>query len=239
MGILGDHDVEAVLHYSPLHYLPFIARSRALKSKPALIKAGFGNDHFRSKSKQHDVKRGFEEYVFLTLDKSPRIVKAKLAGGFPHIALLVPALAIEQTGFDLCRYNVAMTRRIRRCDGNGWPESPANGRYYDNRQIPIARTTSDVSAMLEAHLGHTMIEVLVRDGLKLPDDTTVVAFCEHDLTIVRDVLTATGSAWKSLVTEAPGPYPRKSVYVTRVEEFVENVLHDPKWRGNGLEYDKV
>lgn len=239
MGLLLDNGVDVVSHYTPLHYLPFIERSKALRSKPALLAAGFVDSHFRSKSKRHDVGRGFGNYTFLTLDSSPRIVRAKLAGGFPHIAILVPAAAIEDAGFELCRFNVAMTRRLRRGATIGWSESSTNGRYYGQRQVPVARTSADVSAMLGRHLGKTMIEVLVRNQLALPDDTTVVAYHPADHKILVDVLDATNSPWKAALAEAPGPYPRKATHVRAVQEFVDHAIADDAWRGNGLEFDRV
>jgi hypothetical protein len=66
--MFGDCGIIAVNHYAPLHYLPFIGRTRFLKSKPALHAAGFPNHHFRSKSKRSDVERGFRNYAFLTID---------------------------------------------------------------------------------------------------------------------------------------------------------------------------
>lgn len=239
MGLLTDNHVEVVSHYTPLHYLPFVIRTGALMSKPALRRAGFGDAHFRSKSKAHDTKRGFERYAFLTLDASPRIVKAKLAGGFPHIAIIVPASAIESQTFDLCRFNVAMTRRLRRDGKEGWPESDTNGRYYNGKQVPIARRNSDKIAMLGEHLNQTMIEVLVNDHLALPNDTRIVAYHQDDFAIVNRVIRETGSPWHTDLVRAPGPYPRKDAHARSVVEFIDRALHEPDWRGNGLEFDRV
>jgi hypothetical protein len=239
LGILQDQGVEAVSHYAPLHYLPFIGRSRALKSKPALASDGFEQTHFRSKSRDHDIKRGFRDFAFLTLDTSPRIVKAKLAGGFPHIALLIPSAAIENQGFELCRFNVAMTRRLRRDGQPGWPESDTNGRYFGGREIPTARSNADISAMLQQHLQSTMIEVLIRNELPLPQDTRVVAYHPADLELVANVLQTIKSPWAFELAEPPGPYPRKKVHADRIRKFVETSLATPKWRGDGLEFDKV
>ena len=123
MGILQDQGVEWVHHYAPLHYLPFIARARALLSKPSLRKAGFAASHFRTKSRKHDVGRGFGKYAFLTLDPQPQILRAKLAAGFPHVAIAIPAVAVEAATYSLCRFNVAMTRYLRRHGKPGFAES--------------------------------------------------------------------------------------------------------------------
>src|SRR5688572_22783291 len=113
MGVLAKQGVERIHHYTPLHYVPFIATSRAILSKPSLKQAGFDQKHYRSMSHKHDVARGFGEYAHLTLDAEPRILKAKLSAGFPHIAISVPVTAVDPHPFSLCRFNVAMTRKLR------------------------------------------------------------------------------------------------------------------------------
>lgn len=114
MGILRDNGIAAVHHYTPIHYLPFIARSGLLKGKPSLQRDGFARSHLRSMSHKQDIERGFGVYGFLTIDQQPRILSAKLGAGFPHIGILVPSSAIEGQDFALCRYNVAMTRFLKR-----------------------------------------------------------------------------------------------------------------------------
>jgi hypothetical protein len=109
MSVLSANGVASVQHYAPLHYLPFIARSRALLNKPSLDAAGFKSSHLRSMSHGQDVARGFGNYAHMTLDPQPRILKAKLGAGFPHFALSVPVASVEANTFSLCRYNVAMT----------------------------------------------------------------------------------------------------------------------------------
>src|SRR5258708_4635167 len=85
MGILSDQGIADVRHYAPLHYLPFVVRSRSLMCKPSLAAAGFNPTHYRSMSYGQDVARGFGGYSHLTLDHKPRILRAKLAAGFPHV----------------------------------------------------------------------------------------------------------------------------------------------------------
>src|SRR5712671_6512949 len=196
MGVLQDQGVEWVHHYAPLHYLPFIARAGALLCKPSLRKAGFAASHFRAKSSKHDVQRGFGKYAFLTLDPQPRILRAKLAAGFPHIAIAIPAAAVEAGTYSLCRFNVAMTRYLRRDGKPGFAESATNGRYYDDHQIPVARTIADKKAMLSEHLANTMIEVLVHGDMALPDDTRVHCYADLDVRSARQVVTAIQCPWQ-------------------------------------------
>ncbi len=240
MGILTDNGVEAVHHYAPLHYLPFIARSGKLLGKPALAAEGFTKSHLRSMSSQQDIQRGFGEHGFLTLDAHPRILAAKLDAGFPHIGILVPAGAIESQKFALCRYNVAMTRYLRRLGKPGFEESATNGRYYENRQIPIALESNDKVAMLKRYVGSsTMIEVLMYDELPLPSDTKVVVYSSADASIASEVMSSLGVTWSIVQNQPPGAYHRRQDYGKSVTDFVARALADPDWRGNGLEFDRV
>src|ERR1700720_2235867 len=79
-ALLSNHGVRLVYHCAPLHYLPFIARSRAVLSKPSLQKAGFGPSHLRPMSRDLDVERGFGSYAHLTLDDGPESLKSKVEG---------------------------------------------------------------------------------------------------------------------------------------------------------------
>lgn len=239
MGILAKEGVESVHHYAPLHYLIFIARSGAILCKPSLRKDGFDEKHCRSMSHKQDVARGFGDYAHLTLDAEPKILLAKLAAGFPHVAIVVPVEAIESTEFSLCRFNVAMTRRLRRNGKPGFYASDTNGRYYQGHQIPIARTNADKTAMLRKHLSDTMIEVLVHGDLQLPKDTTVVCFSKADAKIAIALLKSVGRPWSVVVSESPGPYPRDDAHVKAVSNFIAQAQANPAWRGNGLEFDRL
>ena len=239
MGVLKRVGVLRVNHYAPLHYLPFIARSRALLSKPSLAANKFGRTHLRSMSSKQDVERGFGRYSFLTLDRSPRILKAKLAAGFPHVAISAVVDDVERTKFSLCRFNVAMTRYLRRNGKPGSPELSTNGRYYDDHLIPIARTDADKAALLGAHLNRTMIEVLIDGDLSLSDETQIICYSTADAEIARHVLRTLKCPWEIHTQSPPGLYGRKPGYVKSISEFVDQALADPKWRGNGLEFDRL
>lgn len=240
MGALSASGVESVQHYTPLHYLPFIARSRAILSKPSLDASGFKSTHLRSMSHGQDVARGFGAYAHMTLDRQPRILNAKLGAGFPHIALSVPVAAIEANPFSLCRFNVAMTRYLKRGKKRGAPESNTNGRYYLGHQIPIARTDEDKVAMLAKHLPlGTMIEVLIHGDLKLPDDTVVLCYSDEDQKIAHTVLTQLQNAWTIELLAPPEEYPRNATHGKSVDDFIAQAMNDPEWRGNGLEFDRL
>ena len=176
----------------------------------------------------------------MTLDPRPRILGGKLNAGFPHIAIEVPSSAVARTEFSLSRFNVAMTRVLRRDGLPGRPESPTNGRYYGDREIPIARTDADKIALLGKHLSKgTMIEVLIHGDLLLPDDTSIICFCEEDLQIAQRVLAELAVPWAATRQQPIGPYKRRADYAAAVEDFIAQSLADPGWRGNGLEFDRV
>jgi len=240
MTVLADRQVDAVYHYAPLHYLIFIARSQSILSKPSLHKAGFTTSHLRSMSHGLDAARGFGSYSHLTIDAQPRILRAKLAAGFPHIAISIPASEIDAVSFSLCRFNVAMTRQLRRDGKDGFPESETNGRYYPSHQIPIARTAADKSKMLKKHLQeNTMIEVLVHGDFNLSDETSILCFAEEDARIARQILVSLDRKWAVKVEKSPGPYPRDGKHVAAVTAFIRQAEDDPNWRGNGLEFDRL
>lgn len=240
MGVLIEASVASVYHYTPLHYLPFIARTRSLLCKPSIVAAGFPERHLRSKSNAQDVARGFGSYTHLTLDAHPNILRAKLGAGFPHVQIVVPAEVVDASDYSLCRYNVAMTRYLRRQGKPGFRESPTNGRYYGVHQIPVARTDADKAAMLRAHLvANTMIEVLIHGDLLLTDETTIVCFSAEDADLVQHVLSETGSLWQINTAVSPSPYARKASYGEAVREYINRALADPTWRGDGLEFDNV
>jgi len=240
MGLLTDHGVQSVYHYAPLHYFVFIARSRKLLSKPALLENGYDEGHFRSMSKKQDIARGFAQYVHLTLDTCPRILQAKLRAGFPHIAFRLPSTSMESLAYSLCRFNVAMTRQLRRGGKPGFPESHGNGRYLPHHQIPVASTDEEKAEMLGTHLARgTMIEVLVEKELTLPDDMAVIVYSEEDERTARQVVIETGAPWHIHRETPPCEYQRSENYSKEVSEFIHRCLLDKSWLGNGLEFDRV
>lgn len=238
MAILTDGGVESLYHYAPLHYLPFIGRSRALLSKSALRAAGYSDEHLRSTSRRADERRGFVEYVHLTVDSRPKILMSKLAGGFPHVELVVPASWVEHGEFHLCRYNIAKTRYIRRDGKGGVLEGPDNGRYYSGKEVPIAKTAEDCETLFRANYGRNMIEVLVPDRLDLPDTLGIAVFTQSDYGVARRVLDELQLPWQ-LLGEGEELYTRCDRYGQLVDGFVGRALENPNWQGDGLEFDRV
>lgn len=237
MNTLVTHGIELVYHVAPLHYLPFIARSNSLKSKATLRQEGFAETHFRSKSKHLDAQRGFGDYVHLSTVGRPPILGAKLSGGFPHICLSVPTTSLNGVDFDLCRYNVAMSRQLRRDGRPGFAEGPANGWYYDNHQIPIARTEGEQGQLIQSRNGE-MLEVLVKPPFPLPNNTRVSVFSGRDRETALNILEQVNAAWIVSLANAP-EYQARPQYLEACEQFIETSLEDENWRGNGLEFDRV
>ena len=236
-GVLTSRGIADVFHYAPLQYLLFIARSRALFSKDELSDRGFAVSHFRRTSRARDNYRGFSNYVHLTLDEYPRILKAKLDAGFPHFEIRVPAAHVERGLIHLCRYNIAMCRNHLHSKKPA-PESNVTGRYYGTKQIPTAETAIECEALLSANFGKNMIEVLVPKAVSLPDTTSLVFFDEADRALASKLLSPLTVAW-SLEVSGRYSYERSTVYVNRVDEFLQRARVDEGWKGNGLDFDSV
>lgn len=240
MVVLEEVGILEVFHYAPLHYLPFIVRANALKAKPTLLSEGFAQHHFRSMSRHHDMQRGFGGFLHLTTHSFPPILAAKLAGGFPHIRLAIPSATLATHAFDLCRFNVAMTRQLRRNGKSGFPESASNGRYYADMQVPVARTREDKLALLERHAARgEMVEVLVPGSLPLSANVRIDAFSEADWQLASTVVARLGRSWLTNQVMPPTLYPRSSRYANAVRSFIQSAIANPNWRGNGLEFDRV
>lgn len=235
--MLQDFGIESIFHYTPLHYLPFICRHGQLRSKLRLKQAGFEDNHFRTLSRRSDEERGFGQYIHLAIDPQPPILAAKLKAGFPHVELVIPAETLEATKYSLCRFNVAMTRKLKRDGKPGHKESCANGKYYAEEEIPTARKTQEKKCLLQHNMGKNMIEVLVRQELPIDHNTTIVTFHDSDFQIVRKIIKHTNSPLKVECRESQTLYDRNNEYVRSVECFVEKSLLETDWRGNGIEFD--
>ena len=244
MGALTKANIKNIFHFSPLHYLPYILNSQSIQSKAKLRMAGFEPSHFRSTSRGQDARRGFEEYVHMTPENFPPILMAKLKKGFPHICISVVSAYIEQQNYHLCRYNIAKTRALRKNGKSGHQESLENGRYYGSKQIPIAVTEEDKAAMTTAAQKHNiMIEVLIPEELPLPKDLSIVCYSRNDAAIAEKIVSRFNLKYNVSETSpeiAPEiAYVPNSIYVAQVTEFVDRLMADPAWKGNGLEFDRV
>lgn len=239
MQLLSEFGIAQVFHFAPLHYLPFIARNGRLCSKPALRKAGFAPSHFRSTSAHLDALRGFGDFVHLSTTSEPPILCAKLQGGFPHFAIAMKTLDLATTAYDLCRFNLAKTRYLRRDGKAGFEESDANGSYYCSLQIPVARSYEEKRRMLSSRRGDPMLEVLIEEELYLPLDVGIRVYSEADQVLAVSALGELAVKWPVLLDRPPVPYTRKPSYVEKVEGFMSKSLANAAWRGDGLEFDRV
>ena len=237
MNILSNYGVDRVFHIVPLHYVPFIARSLQLKSKATLRSEGFLETHFRSKSKHLDDQRGFGDYIHLSTVSHPPILEAKLSGGFPHVCISLPVSSLNGMKYDLCRYNVAMTRKLRRNGNLGFQEAPKNGRYYEKMQIPIARKGLEQRQLIENNQGK-MLEVLCKPSIPLDQETFITAFSNEDRQAVQKTLNELGVGWGTLISNKPS-YMASQKHFEACLSFMEASLGDSDWKGNGLEFDKV
>lgn len=227
-----------MFHYAPLHYLLFIARSKALLSKVELRRLGYDPFHFRRTSRRPDEARGFSNYVHLTLSQFPPILEAKLGAGFPHFEIRIPAKDLEQTDFHLCRFNIARSRYLRRHGKIGPSENRMNGRYHGNKQLPTAETTEECRALLAENFGRRMIEVLVPRRLPLPDDTALIFFNPKDAKIADAALRSAQLDWNLQLANGAS-YTRNAQHVASVQRFLRTAQVDPSWRGDGLDFDHL
>lgn len=237
-GLLTSRGINSAFHYVPLHYLLFIARSGALYSKLELRQRGHSDTHFRRTSRDHDVARGFGHYVHLSLKRTPPILNAKLAAGFPHFEIEIPAATIQEQEFHLCRFNIAKCRYLRRGGATGPAESLRNGRYYGAMQLPIAVTRAERASLLEANFPATMVEVLIPNAFSLPVNASFVFFSQREFEIASGLLEAMPSQWLPRMEPAPRYYANHR-YFADVVRFLDRSSRDPLWMGDGLEFDSV
>src|SRR5688572_24021253 len=109
LSVLAEFGIEKAYHIAPLHYVPFIGRSKLLLSRSQLKAEGYSDSHFRRTSHKADFERGFGDRIYLSPYQAPPILQAKLRKGFPHVRIGIPVSALEPTQFDLCRFSVART----------------------------------------------------------------------------------------------------------------------------------
>ena len=237
-GLLTACGIHRAFHYAPLHYLLFIARSRALYSKLELKRRGYAETHFRRTSRDHDVARGFGHYVHLSLMKTPPILEAKLAAGFPHFEIDIPAHAVEQREFHLCRFIIAKCRYLRRGSKPGPPESGRNGRYYGTMELPIGITRAERASLLKANFPSTMVEVLIPDEFSLPAEAKLVFLSQREFDLAAALLQTVPCGWSLALEPAPG-YAARDEYLVDVRRFLDRSSRDPLWKGDGLEFDAV
>jgi hypothetical protein len=227
---------DVFFHYAPLHYLVFIARSETLYSKVQLLKMGFDRSHFRRTSQWQDERRGFANYVHLTMSALPPILRAKLDRGFPHFEVRIPAARLEQKNIHLCRYNIARSRYLRGASNIGPPENGCNGRYYGRKLLPTAETAGERAALL-AKNHPAKIEVLARIKVDLPNDTRLVFFHKSDVKLAQTLLRPLRRTWQCEMAEFT--YEPLPEYAAETRRFLKHVVADPSWRGDGLDFDKL
>jgi len=237
-GLLTSHGVTDVFHYAPLHYILFIARSQSLCSKNELRRLGYDISHFRRTSRRPDEQRGFSDYVHLTLNQFPPILKAKLAGGFPHFEVRVRAEDVEKGTVHLCRYNIAKCRFLRRGMKTGFTASEANGQYHDEKQIPTAETIAECNDLLTHNLERNMIEVLVPRKLELPTNTRLIFFSPTDRELADELLQPLKLGWQCQLAKDT-TYNAETRCMAKVRLFLDHAIADPQWRGDGLDFDNV
>ena len=93
--------------------------------------------------------------------------------------------------------------------------------------------------LFSANFNINMIEVLVLNGLDLPESTIVTLYHEEDLDIARQIQQTLGIEWQFRLVDLGSVYRRDMQYARQVRDFVARALREPKWTGSGLEFDRV
>jgi len=200
------------------------------------MESGFINTHFRKTSQQLDIDRGFGDYVHLSLQEDPPILESKLSKGFPHVQLRIKSTALPKH-FDLCRYNIARTRKVK--DGKSAAiEGPKNGYYYEDLRVPVARKFSNQIAMIEGSKNN-MIEVLIPKKLDIDSSTIIECFTVKDVAITNRIIEQLNLPFNIIEKKLKFTYPENHEFRQNVSRQVISFFNDSDWKGDGLDFDKL
>jgi len=228
---LSQNGIENLYHTIPLHYLTFICRSGLLLSKERLIQQGFDTMHFRSTSKNADVKRGFDQVVHCTNNPFPPILISKLLKGYQHLEICIRTDVLSEDQFLLCKYNIAKNRGL-------YTESLSTGWCYNGFKIPVTKTIDEKVAMLTSIDKIQHFEILVKDFLEIPDDAVFRFFSNQDFDIAVDIISKMNKAWPCKRIDHSYQYNVNNTRRNTVNEYLRHSFENADWRGNGLEYDR-
>jgi len=236
MNSLEQTGINHVYHITPIHYLPRILQNKRLLSKSRLISDGFSTTHFRKTSHKVDGDRGFNTYVHLTPSEWPPILASKLTKGFPHLRLKINAQTLGEH-FETCRFNIARTRNIK---GGKSPaaENNLNGYYFDNLSVPVAREIRDKIYMLR-NCKLNQLEVLIKDQLKLANDTIIEYFSERDFNLIQSIVHSHNVPFHVKKKIPHFEYPKNDNHINEVKNYLEKLSDNPNWKGDGLDFDKL
>jgi hypothetical protein len=181
MSVLAEFEASSIYHCAPLHYAPFILRSRKLFSRRALEKQGFTQRHFRSSSSVTDADRGFENFVFCAASKWFPLIESKLDRGFPHFLVDIPVDSIDANQLYLCRYNIAKSRVFRSAKKEPAIDIACE-EYVPGLKLPVAHTAQQKKAMLATRLSQKSRsrEVIVSGSIEITSGARLIAFSNED-----------------------------------------------------------
>lgn len=228
---LSQHGIKYLYHTMPLHYLVFICRTNQLFSKEKLIKQGYNISHFRSSSRNADVKRGFGKVVHCTNNPFPPILISKLHKGYQHLEICTRADTLAEEQFLLCKYNIAKNRGL-------YTESLSTGKCYDGFKIPVAKSVEEKIAMLSSIDNTQHIEILIKDSLAIPDDAIFRFLSNDDAKIANEIFSLINAKWSIQIINHSIQYDVDESRSKLVKDFLKYSLEDKDWKGNGLEFDR-
>lgn len=225
-----------MFHITPMHYLPRILKTAHLLSKTRLIGNGYSKTHFRTTSRKADISRGFGNYIHLSLQEWPPILESKLTKGFPHVRLKIPSSTLGEN-FELCKYNIARTRKIR--DGKSpAKENSKNGHYYDALHVLVVRLKEDQIDMM-ANCKTEMVEVLVKEQLEIDSKTNIQCFSFSDTERVKRLTQQLGCSLNIDQISPAFSYPQDDNFNAMVTEQIDRYISDTAWKGDGIDFDKL
>lgn len=229
-NVLVDAGIKHMYHVAPLQYLVFYLRSLQLQSKSILLK-DYQDTHFRSSSKNVDIKRGFCDVVHCTNNEFPPILISKLNKGYQHMEICIDTGVLQEKDYILCKYNIAKNRGL-------FSESILSGRCYDDFKIPVAVNIEEKRALLSSIPINTHIEILVRQRINLPDTTIFRFFSDEDADLADRYFNKMDVTFGIKVINHSFDYYVHPHRKATVENYLETAYANIDWKGNGLEFDR-
>jgi hypothetical protein len=92
--------------------------------------------------------------------------------------------------------------------------------------------------MLQKWSSKRPLEVLIQSQINFGSDIRLIAFSEEDCSSLRTIVGELEISTE-IVLQKGAAYNRCSRCVTAVNEFIDKALKDPRWKGDGLDYDSL
>ena len=84
-----------------------------------------------------------------------------------------------------------------------------------------------------------MMDFVVEHEFILPDDSQLFYYHKEALNLAKSIAGHIEIPWQIKLQPPPGDYNFSFEYASAVEEFINQALLDPNWKGDGLGFDRV